>query len=289
MLVDIHAHLDIEPLFSKLNKVLFDCQERKIKTIISNGTSPFSNRKVLEISKQYPIVKPAFGLYPIEANEKEGVNVKLEFIDLYDKEIKEKGVDITKLSEKQINEIFETNFNYYIDEELKFITKFNKEIAAIGEVGLDLYWTKETKYQLPAFKKIIGLANKINKPLIVHSRDAEELTYQTLKSHDAKNVIIHCFGGDLEVTKKMHDDGYYFSIPATVVRNSKLQKLVQMTDLNKILTETDSPFLSPVPKTTNYPYNVIESIKKIAEIKGLHLDETKHILYENYKKVFNQI
>lgn len=282
MYVDVHAHMDSEVFSKNLDKIISKSKEDGIKAIISNGTSPISNRKVLELSKLYPLIKPALGMYPIEANEKEGINVKKEFIEFYDEKYKLK---INELTDKDINFIFESNYKSYIEQELNFIKKFKDNIFAIGEVGIDLHWTKDTKYQKYAFEKIIELSNKIKKPLIVHSRDAENYTYKILKENNAQKVIQHCFSGSLEVASQMIDDGYYFTIPCNVIRSKKVQEFCKFIDINKILTETDAPYLAPMPKETNYPYNVILSVKKISEIKGLSEKDTMNNIYKNYQKI----
>jgi len=134
--------------------------------------------------------------------------------------------------------------------------------------------------------KIIKLSKKINKPLIIHSRKAESDIIDILENSDAKKVILHCFSGKLKLIKKAAELGYYFSVPTNVVRSSQFQKLVEMVDINQLLTETDSPYLSPYKNRRNEPAFIIETIKKIAEIKNISINETANNIFMNYQKVF---
>lgn len=283
MFIDVHAHMDHELMLNDIDNILTDCKNKNVIAIVSNGTSPNSNRTVLQLSKNHDLIKPALGLYPIEANPNEGLEEKREFIEFYDKDYNGKAHE---LSAKKINELFDLNYKYYIEKEIEFIKSFKKDIIAIGEVGIDLHWTKELKYQEYAFIKIIELANELNKTLLVHARDAEGKAFDLLKKHNAKKVVMHCFGGSIDLAKEIAKYGYSFSIPASIGRNKKTQKLVQALPIDKILTETDSPYLAPINNQTNYPYNVKDTVNWIASLKGLTFGETKNIIYMNYQKLF---
>lgn len=284
MYIDVHAHMDDEILLKDIDNIAKKCRGMDVKAVISNGTNPRSNRIVLELANKYQsVIKAALGIYPIEAGELEGIKTKKEFIEQYDNVFSK---NVNALTDVEINDIFRKNFEQYIDQELKFIEENRNKIIAIGEVGIDLHWTKELKFQQYVFEKIIELAKKINKPLMVHSRDAEQFTVNLLTKYNAKKVMIHCFNGSIEVANQILKNGWYFSIPCTIVRNKKVQELVRLIPITKILTETDAPYLAPNPKDTNYPYNVIQSVKKIAELKGLTEKETENIIYMNYQDLF---
>jgi len=251
LLVDVHAHLDLNEFDSDLDEVIKRAETAGVKAIISNGLNPESNRKTLELSRKYKIVKPAFGLYPNDA---------------------------LKLTEKEI------------ESELNFIEKNKDKIAAIGEVGLDYKYCKkkqEQELQKEIFLKIINLSKKINKPLIIHSRKAEQEIISILENSDAKKVVLHCFSGKLRLIKRAAGLGYYFSVPTNVVRSNQFQKLVEIVDINKLLTETDSPYLSPYKNKRNEPSFIIEAIKKIAEIKNISINETANNIFMNYQKIFS--
>lgn len=250
LLVDVHAHLDLEEFDSDLDDVIKRAEKAGIKAIISNGINPESNRKTLELSKKYKIVKPALGLYPDDA---------------------------IKLTEKQIQ------------DELNFIEKNKDKIIAIGEVGLDYKFCKkkqEQELQKEVFLKIINLCKKINKPIIVHSRKAEPDVIKLLENSDAKKVILHCFSGNLKLVKIAEDLSYSFSIPTNITYSQHFQKLAEIVDINRLLTETDSPYLSPYKNRRNEPSFIIEAIKKIAEIKNISINETANNIFMNYQKIF---
>jgi len=277
MYVDVHCHLDEEVLAKDLDKIMFECKDKNVVAVITHGTSPKSNRDTLKIAKKYGIVKAALGIYPIEAIQKEGYDAKKQFLQEY---------GVNALTEKRINDEFEKRFMSLIAKEIDFIRQNKDKIVAIGEVGLDLYWTDSLRFQKYVFERMIELSLELNLPIVVHCRNAEQQVFDILQKKKAKKVVIHCYGGPLDIAQKMIDAGYYFTIPANVVRSKKVQKLVELLDISRIMTETDSPCLAPDPKKTNYPYNVIYSVKKIAELKGLTIDETKNIIYMNYQKLF---
>jgi len=250
LLVDVHAHLDLKEFGSDLDEVMNRAEKAGVKVIINNGLSPESNRKTLELSKKYKILKPALGLYPDDA---------------------------IKLTQEQIR------------DEINFIKRNKDKIIAIGEVGLDYKYSKkkqEQELQKEIFLKIINLSKKINKPLIIHSRKAESDVINMLENSDAKKAILHCFSGKLKLIKKAAELGYYFSVPTNVVRSNQFQKLVEIVDINQLLTETDSPYLSPYKGRKNEPTFIIETIKKIAEIKNISINETANNIFMNYQNVF---
>ncbi|PIO04921.1 TatD family deoxyribonuclease, partial [Candidatus Woesearchaeota archaeon CG08_land_8_20_14_0_20_43_7] len=174
-----------------------------------------------------------------------------------------------------------------VDEEIRFIEKQKDQIIAIGEVGLDYNWIKDRcDEQKDTFSKIIRLAEKIKKPIIVHSRKAEIDILDMLESSRLKKVVLHCFCGRSSLVKRAVDDGYSFSIPANIVRDMHFQKIAAEIPTNQILTETDAPFLSPFRGKRNEPAFISESLKKISELRGLTVEETSNLIYLNYQRMF---
>jgi len=250
LLVDVHAHLDLKEFDSDLDEVIKRAETAGVKAIISNGLNPESNRKTLELSRKYKIVKPAFGLYPNDA---------------------------LKLTEKEI------------ESELNFIEKNKDKIAAIGEVGLDYKFCEDKKQQekqKQIFIKLIELSKKIKKPIIIHSRKAEQDVIDILENSDAKKVVLHCFSGKLKLIKRAAELGYYFSIPTNITHSQHFQKLAELVDINKILTETDAPYLSPYKNRRNESSFITEAIKKIAEIKNISINEIANNIFMNYQNLF---
>tara|TARA_Y100000310_G_C20684209_1_gene817958 strand:+ start:724 stop:1467 length:744 start_codon:yes stop_codon:yes gene_type:complete len=173
-----------------------------------------------------------------------------------------------------------------IKKELDFIEK-TKPIA-IGEVGLDNYRVKNLKKQKEVLTKIVKLAIKLDIPLIVHSRKAEEETINLLENLNAKKVVMHCFSGNSNLTERAAKNGWMFSVPAIVIKSKTYRKLAKRVPLNQILTETDSPFLSPVEGERNEPSNIKKAIKKIAELKEITSEELEKIIYANFQRMFSK-
>lgn len=171
-----------------------------------------------------------------------------------------------------------------LDKELEFISK--QEIVAIGEVGLDFYKVPNHERQEKIFMKFITLAKKMGLPLIVHSRGAEDRVFELLQQEGAKRVVMHCFSGSPELAEKIEKAGYMFSIPPAIVNSKKFQKLVRNVSVSRLLTETDSPFLSHIPKQRNEPMNVEVTLKKISEIKKIEFSELQKIFFMNFQRFF---
>ena len=258
ILVDAHAHLDHHDFDKDLAEVIERAKAAGIKAIVSNGVNPETNRKTLEIAKRFDIVKPALGIYPPNA---------------LDREIKDNTYPLKP-------NVFD------VDAEIEFIRKNKDKIIAIGEVGLDYESGKPDDDQEDVFELMIDLANEINKPLIVHSRKAEAAVLDTLETNHAKKVLLHCFCGKKSLIKRAVDLGYYFSIPTNIVRAHNFQNMVKIVDISRILTETDAPYLSPFQGKRNEPAFIIETIKKIAEIKGMNKEEVAQNIYMNFQKLF---
>lgn len=263
-LVDVHCHLIHEYFKDKLDEVLQRAEKAGLKVILVSGVNPPANREVLALTKRYPIIKASLGIYPIDA------------LGL--------AADETGLPRQTIP--------IDLEEEFKFIEKNLERVAAIGEVGMDFYWAdKEKTYQQQAenFRKIIRFCIRIKKPVVIHSRKAEEECLQILEEEIKNNeipVVQHCFSGRKSLMTKAIELGHYFSIPPNIVKASNFQTLVKKAPLTQLLTETDSPWLSPFSDKKNEPAFVVESIKKIAEIKGISKKEVAEQIWGNYQKIF---
>lgn len=176
-----------------------------------------------------------------------------------------------------------------IEEDLEFIEMClnNPKIVGVGEIGLDYYWNKDNKNeQKSAFIKQIRLAKKYNKPIVIHSREAAEDTYNILRDNLGNTkAILHCYSSSLEMAKKFKQLGIKFGIGGvlTFKNSSKLQDIVKELDLNDLVLETDSPYLTPEPYRgkRNEPFNVIYVAKKIAEIKNISVEEVLEITSQN--------
>ena len=262
ILVDDHCHLTHELYKEELDAVLDRARNAGVKAIVCSGVNVPTNREVLALAKKYaPLVRCSLGIYPVDA------------LDI--------APDATGLS-RQVE-----HFN--VDDELAFIKKNRDHIAGIGEAGLDYHWVKDPELQKKErenFAKVIALAEEIDKPLIVHTRDAEADCIAMLESSNVKHVVLHCFTGRKHIVKKAVDLGYYFSIPAVIEKLQHFKMVAEMANINQLLSETDGPWLSPVAGKHNEPANVIYTVRNIAKIKGFDEEETANNIWLNFQRVF---
>ena len=180
-----------------------------------------------------------------------------------------------------------------MEKELVEIEKLaqNKRIIAIGEIGLDYYWNKENKeVQKDVFIKQIEMANRLELPIVIHTRDATLDTIQILKEHIVfKKGVFHCCPLNQELIKEGLNLGFYISFSGNVTfKNAKSEACISLVPMDKILIETDSPYLSPEPHRgeTNTSKNVKFVAQKIADVKGLSLGEVAKVTRNNTKTIF---
>src|SRR3989344_3887474 len=256
MLVDVHCHLTHEALKNNIEEVLERARKAGVSKIVVSGVNVPTNREALELSKKYSMILCSLGLYPT---------------DLLGLQPDASG--LSRQTQK---------FN--IDDELKFIEKKKDEIFAIGEVGLDYHVDHEHhEEQKENFRKILKFAKGIDKAVIIHSRKAENDCIQLLEESGMKKVILHMFEGRKNLIKKAEELGYYFTVPTNIMKSQHFQMLTEMASINKLLTETDAPWISPFPGKLNEPANVTLTVKKIAEIKKLNVKEAENIIYKNFQ------
>ena len=218
--------------------------------MIANGCDDKTNKEVLELVKKYDNVYGAIGFHPQEID------------------------NLTSNSFKLIEE----NLN-------------NPKIVALGEIGLDYYWTKDNiEKQKEIFELQLELAIKYNKPIIVHSREAIQDTYDILKKYNLRGSI-HCFSSSLEMANEFIKLGYMIGVGGTLTfKNSIiLQNIIKNIKLENILIETDSPYLSPEPfrGKTNKPSNVYYIALKIAELKNINVTDVLDVVNNNAITIFD--
>lgn len=171
------------------------------------------------------------------------------------------------------------------DERIGELDKYLENCIAVGEIGLDYYWSRERERQLLNFVRLIDIAKDYNKPIIVHAREAIEDTLRTLEKTHAEMVILHCFSGDEEDAKRAADNGFYMSFATNVCyRGSK--SLIKDVSLSNILVETDSPYLHPMQQGRNEPKNVVQALEFVAKAKEMSLEELERITESNTRKAF---
>ena len=252
-MIDSHCHLDHEPMFSDLKNVIIRSKENGLEKILSICTTNDSFKKIIEIIKFDPIIYGTFGIHPHET-------------------------DFDKTTRKEI---------------IKNVNSHEK-IIAIGESGLDFYYSHSSKdQQISSFKYHIEASIELNVPIIVHSRNAEKETFDILSIYkDSKpKILMHCFTGSTEFANKLLTLDSYFSASGIITfKNSvDLTNTFKLIPNNKLLVETDSPYLSPVPfrGKKNEPSFIKYTLEKLAEIKDSELKDIEKITNNNFNKLFN--
>ncbi len=251
-MIDSHCHLDHEPLYSDLKNVIKRSKDIGIKKLLTISTSLESFSKVKDIVKKDDIIFGTIGIHPHEADKND---INTEFI------IKNLGL--------------------------------NKKIIGVGETGLDFYYdNSDRNKQIESFKLHIEAALKANIPLIIHSRNAEEKTFDILNQHKDKKlkILMHCFTGSQKFAEKLLNLNAYFSASGIITfkKSIELQNTFKFLPLDKILIETDSPFLAPVPNRgkKNEPAFIDFTASKLAEIKGITKPELIKITTDNFNNLF---
>lgn len=247
MYIDSHLHLSNEDY--DIDNVIKNAKENNVLYFITGGTNKENNLCDIELSKKYKEVYITLGYHPEYASV------------ITDSDL--------QLLENQI------------------ISNKDK-VVGIGEIGLDYHYGKDDKdKQISLFKKQIELANKYNLPVVVHSRDATNDTYTILKELKARGVI-HCFSGSLETAREYIKIGFKLGIGGVVTfKNSNLKDVVKSLDIDDIVLETDSPYLSPQRGNKNEPKNIKIIAEYIANIKNLDEKIVQGKTTENVLEIYN--
>ena len=256
MFFDNHAHLDDEKFEVDREEIIEKIHSEKV-SFISAGYSLEGSKKAIELSKKYDFIYATCGISPNDIPQSE-------------------------------DELWKTL------GEIEVLAKENSKVLAIGEIGLDYYWEKDEKMrelQRKAFIEQISLANKLSLPIVIHTREAVMDTLKILKENNVKNKgVFHCCPLNRELVKEGLKLGFYISFagPVTFKNSKNANEIIEMVPNDKMLIETDSPYLSPEPLRgrRNDPRNVKYIAKKIAEIKGISVDKVAEITYNNAKKIY---
>jgi len=252
-MIDSHCHLDHEPLSTNLKEVISRSKAIGIDKLLTICTTNNGYENILKIVEIDPIIYGTFGIHPHET-------------------------DNDKVNKNEI---------------VKKI-KLNKKIIGVGETGLDFYYNNSDKEaQLVSFKKHIEASIELNIPLIIHSRNAENETYNILQDYKKDNlkILMHCFTGSSNFSKKLLDLGAYISLSGIITfkKSIKLQETASSIPIDRLLIETDSPFLAPEPKrgSTNEPSFIKYTAQKLAEIKNISYDDLIVYTSNNFTKLFS--
>ncbi len=236
--------------YDNIDEVVNQCKKNNVNRIIVNGCDINSNKEVLELVNKYDVIYGAIGFHPTELDD---------FKDEY-------------------FEFLENNIS-------------NPKIVAIGEIGLDYYYDNTDKdKQKEIFKRQLDIANKYNKPIIVHSRNSIQDTYNILKEYNLFGSI-HCFSGSVEMAREFIKIGYKLGIGGIITyKNAKnIREVVKNIDLSHILLETDSPYLTPVPYRgkSNSPEYIPLIANTIADIKNISINDVSEVTTANAEEIFD--
>ncbi len=276
-LFDTHAHYNDEKFDNDRKQVIQDIYNSNVTMLVNAGYSVESSIKGVEIAKDYDWMFNIVGVSP---------NDIAEGVDEIDKQIS-RIEDLVKKDQNIVKDVESDTA-----ESLNIVNN-NRKIVAIGEIGLDYYWNKENKaLQKYAFIKQIELANKYNLPIVIHTREAVDDTIDILKNkiEATKKGVFHCCPLNRELVKQALKMGFYISFagPVTFKNSKNANEIIQMVPLDKMVIETDSPYLAPEPHrgTRNDSRNVRYIAEKIANVKEMSLEDIAKITYKNAMKIF---
>ena len=259
---DVHAHLTDARLLQIEAEVVQRAKEGGLTTIICNGLNPIDNEAVRQLSLRQPLVKAAFGLYPVDA-----VLVEMDAL----------GIDYPRNTPP-----------VPWQEAVDWVRDNVEDCVAVGEIGLDHYWVPEALWtqQEEVFRALVSVAMEADKPIIIHSRKAERRAFEILVEMGAKRVNWHCYSSKVKLGRRIAEHGHYLSIPANARKAENFTRLLETLPRDRILLETDCPYLSPVRGTLNEPCNVVGTAQYAAELWQCELDVVRSQMEENFERLF---
>ena len=263
-LFDVHAHLTHPKLLAIQGDLIARARAAGLSTIVSNGLNPEDNEATRALSKAHPdLIRPAFGLYPVDA-------VMPELLAT--------GVDYPRQPSA-----------YTPDEAVQWVRENVDEAFAVGEIGLDGYWVPEALWEVQEerFRALVQIAIDADKPIIIHTRKRERRAFEVLAEMGAKRVDWHCFGGRVKLARRIATElGHYLSIPANARRSQSFTRMLETLPRDRVLLETDCPYLAPEPGATNEPGNVAGTAEYAAEVWGVPPEEAQAQLEANFEALF---
>ncbi len=250
-LVDCHCHLDSEK-FSEDREAVIARNKERVSFIVNSGVDLRSNAASLELAQEHEgFIHASMGLSPAFAGKMPG---------------KEVGAVLDRIRDHA------------------------KDIVAVGEVGLDYHWepnAKRRERQQEVFKQFIGLARELQKPLVIHCRDADEDVWRIVEKDPPKTVVFHHFSAPEDYVPRLVDSGFYASMSTIACLSKRHARLIKHLPLEYTLTETDSPYNSPVRGERNEPFHVGDLVKLISSIRGLDADHVSDAVHKNAVRVFS--
>ena len=248
-IIDTHTHIYDKQFENDFDDVMKRIED-ELEGIVSIGFDLESSIKSIELANRYSFVNAVIGVHP---------------------------VDIKKYNDK-------------VEKELERLALTEKKVVAIGEIGLDYHWMEDPKdVQIAGFRKQMELAERVKKPVVIHTREALQDTLDVLRDYKNVGGILHCYPGSLEAAKPFLDR-YYLGIGGTLTfkNNKKTKELVKELPLEKIVLETDCPYLTPVPfrGKRNEPIYTKYVAEEVARIKEISVEQVIKVTTENAKKIY---
>ena len=250
-IIDIHCHLTFKQYDEDREKVIKDAK-MVLQAVVVSGTEPEDSEKALRLAAEHEgFIFVTAGLHPIHVEE---------------------------LSDKDIERYQE------------FIAENKRRIIGIGEIGLDYHWIKEPlkiRRTKEVFLEFLRLAKELDLPVVLHLRNAVEEGFKLVVDEDIRKAVFHCYTGKPQLASEIWDEGYYISLPTSIVRSKTMKKVAKIAPLSLLLAETDAPYLSPFEgEERNVPQNVRVVYEKIAEQKKTDVESLDTTLLRNFEELF---
>lgn len=250
-MIDTHSHINFEEYKPDFENFLNDIKSAGVEKVIIPGVEPSTFGEIIELCNKYDMLYGALGVHPSEY----------------------------------------TSYTNETEEIIKRLAQ-NEKIVAIGEIGLDYHYGADSKEeQKILLRKQLQTAHELNLPVIIHDRESHEDVFEIINEYQLKDVIFHCFSGDADFALKCLNNGYYIALGGVVTfKNAlELKEAVKVIPLDKLLLETDAPYLAPVPfrGKLNSPVYLKYIAEEIARIKNIDAEIVKNVTSENAKRVFN--
>ncbi|MGV8056465.1 MAG: TatD family hydrolase [Smithellaceae bacterium] len=251
MLIDSHAHLEMKEFDVDRNEVIERAKLAGVDFIVTVGTNLSLSREAVKLACQYENIYATIGVHPH---------------------------DVEKIGNKTY-------------DDLKELAR-QKKVVAYGEIGLDFFRNIAPQaLQIEKFSEQLQIAKELHLPVVIHDRDAHDQSLKMVKSSGIRRGVFHCFSGDYEMAKQCLDWGFYLSVPGVVTfdKAKTIRNVVKQVPLSSLLLETDCPYLTPNPYRgkRNEPAYIVQTAKKVAEIKGLSWEEVAAVTAQNTLELFH--
>jgi TatD DNase family protein len=253
-MIDIHCHLTLKEYDTDREEVIADAKQ-SLRGVVISGVEPGDAKRAVALAAAHQeFIFVTLGLHPIHVEEQSD-----QSLEAY----------------------------------AEFISEHKREIVGIGEIGLDYYWIRDplkVKRMHEVFVELLGLAKELRLPAVLHLRgtgsEAIEEGLKIIQDEDVKHAVFHCFTGKLQVAELIAEEGYFLSLPTSIVKSKSMKKVAKRIPLANLLTETDAPYLSPDVAERNVPQKVAVVYEEIAQQQKLELKAVDEEIERNFEQVF---